>query len=189
MVQPVAEPAGREQPDVAGEQPRDDEGDDGSVEEMAQRPHGRAHRRGADDADAHLEGQDRVDLRRFGHEPFAVRRDAEGRELVLEHVADLVGRDAQLELVAGQAGDLAEIRSGIGVLDHEVEQPGELDDLPVGATDEVRRLREPRALHPAEELDPGSAAQRGCVEGGHGRERTKGGPEGPPVFRARGRAG
>ena len=116
MVQPVAEPAGGEQPDVAGQQGGDDEGDDGSVEEMAQRPHGGAHRRGADDADAHLEGQDRVDLRRFGHEPFAVRRDAEGRELVLEHVADLLGRDAQLELVAGQAGDLAEVRAGIGVL-------------------------------------------------------------------------
>ena len=107
MVEPVAEPARREQPDVAGQQGGHDEDDDRGVEEVAQGPDGGADRGGADDADAQLEGEDRVDLRWFGHEPFAVRRDAERPELVLEDMADLVGRDAQLELVAGQAGDLA----------------------------------------------------------------------------------
>ena len=122
VVHPVAESTRREQPDVAREQRRDDEHDHRRVKEVAQRPHGGAHRCGADDADAHLEGEDRVDLRWFGHEPFTVRRDPERRELVLEDVADLLGRDAQLELVAGQAGDVGEVRSRIGVLHHEVEQ-------------------------------------------------------------------
>ena len=79
------------------------------------------------------------------------RHHSQRVQLLLEHVANLIGSDSQLQLVAGPAADRRQITGGRpGVLGDDVEQPGHLHHLPVRAADEIRRLAQTGALGLAE---------------------------------------
>ena len=148
---------GEEEPGVHGEQPADDGGDDRGQEERAEDVGDRADRVRRDDRDLELERQHRVGgllLRRLRARAC---QDSERRQLLRE-LEDAVAVEAAPEPLGDAFGDRIGV-AAVHLLEDEVEELGQLDDLPVRAADEVRLLLEPRALVLADQLDAVCQAQ------------------------------
>ncbi len=86
--------------------------------------------------------------------------DAERGELVVDQVVDVVDADRPAEGGADQGGDVGDAPDSVEEGEHQIEQAGQLDDLPVGAAHQVLGLVEGGGLVLAEQLGARGQAKR-----------------------------
>jgi hypothetical protein len=93
-----------------------------------------------------LERQHRIRLLDLGVGAVGAGDHPERAQALVDQLPDVVGADAALDRLAHRGGDLLVRPLPVGGLGDQVEKWRELDDLPVGATRDVGRFLEARAL-------------------------------------------
>ncbi len=149
-----------QQPDVERAERAEHEEEDDRREQPREDPCEPLHRRRRHDRGAVLQRQERIGLAQARARAVGGGEHAERPQLLLDEEADVVGADAAPEALGHDVGDLRLVALAVGGLGDEVQQLGELDDLPVRAAGEVRRVLEPRVLELAEQLDALGEARR-----------------------------
>ena len=151
--QPLAEAVESEQPDVESDEGEDDRRHHRRPEQRPEERRRRAHEVGGNHARAEAEREQRVDLLHLGGHAVALGDQAEAAQLPVEEHLDHLGVDAALDAVTQRLRDLGGVAPAVDLLGERVEDGRELDDLPVLAAREVRRLLEARVLVAPDELD------------------------------------
>ena len=99
------------------------------------------------------QGEQRLALGQLRRRPVGLREDAEGAELPLGELTDVLAADAPPFPFGDDGGDLLGVAAPVAGLRHRVQQRRELDHLAVAAAGQQRRLAEPGVLVLAEQLD------------------------------------
>jgi hypothetical protein len=103
-----------------------------------------------------LHREQRVRSAHLGLGAVGADQHAEGAQLSVDQLAHLVGGDAAAEGGTDGLGQLVVRPPAVDLLQHDVQQAGELDGLTVGAPDECRRLLVAGAGELADQLHAGS---------------------------------
>ncbi len=142
-----------EHPPAGGEEGRGHQDHDQRVEERREGGRDPAGALRVGDGVAELHPEQRVGLADLGLGAVGQLQQAQGQQLGVDQRPDVVGADQPAEPGAGVAGDFLGTPGAVDRLEDQIQQPGELQRLAVGAADQGRCLAVAGALGLAEELD------------------------------------
>ena len=130
---------GGEQPAVEADQPGQDGDDQRRPEQRPQRSGGAPMEPLGQDPSPETQGQERIGTSQGGIRPAGLE-EPEGLQLGLDEVVDVVRADRPAEIVGNRRCDLGGVACAVEQRGDQVQQPGDLDDLPVASPQQVLGL-------------------------------------------------